>query len=80
MVGTDSIKYNTQHGSNIIYESPMLSVEYVEKGSFSIGKRYNYCYCTKDVCESEWYKTCIAPCQVRDVFIRIIDKILEIKE
>lgn len=73
MIGTDNIQCNTQKGNNTIYTSPMLSVKYIEQYTFScLGRRYNYCYCTQDVYESEWYKNCISPCEIGDTFNRII--------
>lgn len=81
MIGAESIQCNTQKGNNIIYTSPMLSVEYIEQYSYScMGKRYNYFYCTKDVCDSDWYETCVAPYQIRDMFVRIVDNTEVTKE
>lgn len=75
MIGFNGIQCNAQKDNNIIYISPMMMVEYINQCYDNIlGERYNYCYCTKDVYESEWYKKCIEPCAIRDVFCRIIDE------
>lgn len=81
MIGDESIQCNTRKSNNVIYTSPMLAVDYIEQYSYScVGKRYNYFYCTKDVCDSDWYETCVAPCQIRDMFVRIVDNTEVTKE
>lgn len=81
MIGDESIQCNTRKSNNVIYTSPMLAVDYIKQYSYSCrGKRYNYFYCTKDVCDSDWYETCVAPCQIRDMFVRIVDNTEVTKE